>query len=116
MTDSWSQSEYEFINPTGVMSYRDKHILTKKISKLPSIYYCFILVDFILKCVCFLGYELGEIARIVQTREPLLAGSDPDEVLFDLEVIKPQTLREIESFVLSYFYRNPRKVYSMFGF
>jgi len=39
--------------------------------------------------------------HIIQTREPTLKDSSPDEIEIDFETLKPSTLRELEKYVSS---------------
>ena len=39
--------------------------------------------------------------NIIQTREPTLKDSSPDEIEIDFETLKPSTLRELEKYVSS---------------
>ena len=66
-------------------------------------------------CVCmFTGDKLGRIVLIIQSREPALKDSNPDEIEIDFETLKPSTLRELESYVASCLKKKPRKPYSQF--
>ena len=49
---------------------------------------------------------------IIQSREPSLRDSNPDEIEIDFETLKPSTLRELESYVMSCLKKNKRKPYS----
>ncbi|KPJ15556.1 hypothetical protein RR48_09485 [Papilio machaon] len=48
-----------------------------------------------------LGDKLGKVVHIIQSREPSLRDSNPDEIEIDFETLKPSTLRELESYVAS---------------
>lgn len=41
------------------------------------------------------------MVHIIQTREPTLKDSSPDEIEIDFETLKPSTLRELEKYVSS---------------
>ncbi|XP_068628917.1 bromodomain-containing protein 3-like isoform X2 [Battus philenor] len=64
------------------MSYDEKRQLSLDINKLP-------------------GDKLGQVVHIIQSREPSLRDSNPDEIEIDFETLKPSTLRELESYVAS---------------
>lgn len=64
------------------MSYEEKRQLSLDINKLP-------------------GDKLGRVVHIIQTREPSLKNSNPDEIEIDFETLKPSTLRELEKYVFS---------------
>lgn len=49
--------------------------------------------------------------HIIQSREPSLRDSNPDEIEIDFETLKPSTLRELESYVASCLRKKPRKPY-----
>jgi hypothetical protein len=72
------------------MSYDEKRQLSLDINKLP-------------------GDKLGRVVHIIQSREPSLRDSNPDEIEIDFETLKPSTLRELESYVASCLKRKPRK-------
>ena len=46
-----------------------------------------------------LGDKLGRVVNIIQSREPGLRDSNPDEIEIDFETLKPSTLRELEKYV-----------------
>jgi len=75
------------------MSYDEKRQLSLDINKLP-------------------GDKLGKVVHIIQSREPSLRDSNPDEIEIDFETLKPSTLRELESYVASCLRKKPRKAYS----
>ncbi|GAB6021940.1 hypothetical protein CHUAL_006101 [Chamberlinius hualienensis] len=75
------------------MSYDEKRQLSLDINKLP-------------------GDKLGRVVHIIQSREPSLRDSNPDEIEIDFETLKPSTLRELESYVASCLKKKPRKPYS----
>ena len=62
------------------MTYDEKRKLSLDINKLP-------------------GEKLGRVVHIIQTREPSLRDSNPDEIEIDFETLKPSTLRELEKYV-----------------
>ncbi|XP_068177120.1 bromodomain-containing protein 4-like isoform X2 [Antennarius striatus] len=64
------------------MSYEEKRQLSLDINKLP-------------------GDKLGRVVHIIQTREPSLKNSNPDEIEIDFETLKPSTLRELEKYVFT---------------
>ncbi|RWS04079.1 bromodomain-containing protein 3-like protein [Dinothrombium tinctorium] len=74
------------------MSYDEKRQLSLDINKLP-------------------GDKLGKVVHIIQSREPSLRDSNPDEIEIDFETLKPSTLRELESYVASCLRKKPRKPY-----
>ena len=65
--------------------------------------------DLVLISCCDLGDKLGHVVTIIQSREPALKDSSPDEIEIDFETLKPSTLRELEAYVLSCFDKNARK-------
>jgi hypothetical protein len=50
--------------------------------------------------------------HIIQSREPSLRDSNPDEIEIDFETLKPSTLRELETYVATCLRKKPRKPYS----
>merc|ERR1719233_1350670 len=72
------------------MSYDEKRQLSLDINKLP-------------------GDKLGRVVHIIQSREPSLRDSNPDEIEIDFETLRPSTLRELESYVASCLRKKPRK-------
>ncbi len=58
------------------------------------------------------GDKLGRVVHIIQSREPSLREANPDEIEIDFETLKPSTLRELESYVMSCLKKKPRKPYS----
>ena len=64
------------------MTYDEKRQLSLDINKLP-------------------GECLGKVVQIIQSREPSLRDSNPDEIEIDFETLKPSTLRELELYVSS---------------
>lgn len=62
------------------------------------------------------GDKLGRVVHIIQSREPSLRDSNPDEIEIDFETLKPSTLRELENYVASCLRKKPRKPYCKFHF
>ena len=75
---------------TVPMSYDEKRQLSLDINKLP-------------------GDKLGRVVQIIQSREPALRDSNPDEIEIDFETLKPSTLRALEQFVAQSLRKKPRK-------
>jgi len=75
------------------MTYDEKRQLSLDINKLP-------------------GDKLGRVVHIIQSREPSLRDSNPDEIEIDFETLKPSTLRELEEYVMTCLKKKPRKVYT----
>ncbi|XP_030636136.1 bromodomain-containing protein 3 [Chanos chanos] len=63
-----------------LMTLEEKRQLSLDINRLPS-------------------KKLGRVVRIIQSREPTLKSSNPDEIEIDFEMLKPSTLRELERYV-----------------
>lgn len=74
------------------MTYDEKRQLSLDINKLP-------------------GEKLGRVVHIIQSREPSLRDSNPEEIEIDFETLKPSTLRELERYVMSCLRKKPRKPY-----
>lgn len=55
------------------------------------------------------GDKLGKVVHIIQSREPSLRDSNPDEIEIDFETLKPSTLRELENYVASCLRKKTRK-------
>uniref|UniRef100_UPI00358FDFD2 bromodomain-containing protein 2-like n=1 Tax=Myxine glutinosa TaxID=7769 RepID=UPI00358FDFD2 len=53
------------------------------------------------------GEKLGRVVHIIQTREPSLRNSNPDEIEVDFETLKTSTLRELECYVMSCMQKKP---------
>ncbi|KAJ7339448.1 Bromodomain-containing protein 2 [Desmophyllum pertusum] len=68
------------VDPARPMTYDEKRQLSLDINKLP-------------------GDKLGRVVNIIQSREPGLRDSNPDEIEIDFETLKPSTLRELEKYV-----------------
>ncbi|CAL8327596.1 unnamed protein product [Boreogadus saida] len=82
--------EYDSDDESLPMTYDEKRQLSLDINRLP-------------------GGKLGRVVRIIQTREPSLRDSNPDEIEIDFETLKPSTLRELEQYVKSCLYKKMRK-------
>ncbi|XP_051022372.1 bromodomain-containing protein 3 isoform X2 [Acomys russatus] len=78
------------------MSYDEKRQLSLDINRLP-------------------GEKLGRVVHIIQSREPSLRDSNPDEIEIDFETLKPTTLRELERYVKSCLQKKQRKPLSTSG-
>ncbi|XP_078502441.1 bromodomain testis-specific protein isoform X3 [Lissotriton helveticus] len=72
------------------MNYDEKRQLSLDINKLP-------------------GDKLGRLVHIIQSREPSLKDSDPNELEIDFETLKASTLRELERYVMICLRKRPRK-------
>ncbi|NXI39482.1 BRDT protein, partial [Galbula dea] len=72
------------------MNYDEKRKLSLDINKLP-------------------GDKLGKVVHIIQSREPSLRNSNPDEIEIDFETLKASTLRELEKYVANCLRKTPRK-------
>ncbi|XP_019749417.1 bromodomain-containing protein 3-like [Hippocampus comes] len=68
------------------MTYDEKHQLGLDINRLS-------------------GGKLGQVVRIIQTREPSICDANPDEVEIDFDILKPSTLRELQQYVRSCLYK-----------
>ncbi|KAL0978981.1 hypothetical protein UPYG_G00178840 [Umbra pygmaea] len=88
-----NESEEE---PSLPMSYDEKRQLSLDINRLP-------------------GEKLGRVVHIIQSREPSLRDSNPDEIEIDFETLKPSTLRELERYVKSCLQKKQRKLLPGFG-
>ncbi|CAG5124971.1 unnamed protein product, partial [Candidula unifasciata] len=75
------------------MTYDEKRQLSLDINKLP-------------------GDKLGRVVHIIQSKEPSLRDSNPDEIEIDFETLKPSTLRELEEYVMTCLKKKPRKAYT----
>jgi hypothetical protein len=74
--------ESEDEEDSKAMTYDEKRQLSLDINKLP-------------------GDKLGRVVTIIQSREPTLQDSNPDEIEIDFETLKPSTLRKLEEYVQS---------------
>ncbi|XP_021148155.1 bromodomain testis-specific protein isoform X3 [Columba livia] len=72
------------------MNYDEKRQLSLDINKLP-------------------GDKLGKVVHIIQSREPSLRNSNPDELEIDFETLKASTLRELEKYVATCLRKKQRK-------
>lgn len=77
------------------MTYDEKRQLSLDINRLP-------------------GEKLGRVVHIIQSREPSLRDSNPDEIEIDFETLKPTTLRELERYVKSCLQKKQRKPFCKF--
>lgn len=75
------------------MTYDEKQQLSLDINRLP-------------------GMKLGRVVHIIQSLEPSMCDSNPDEVEIDFEILKPSTLRELEHYVKSCLYKKFKKFQS----
>lgn len=72
------------------MNYDEKRQLSLDINKLP-------------------GDKLGRVVYIIQSREPSVQHSNPDEIEIDFENLKASTLRELEKYVMACLRKRPKK-------
>ncbi|KAG2461220.1 BRDT protein, partial [Polypterus senegalus] len=72
------------------MLYEEKRQLSLDINKLP-------------------GDKIGKVVNIIRTREPSLKDCNPKEIEIDFEMLKPSTLRALESYVMTCLNKRPRK-------
>ncbi|KAM6262670.1 bromodomain testis-specific protein [Porphyrio hochstetteri] len=72
------------------MNYDEKRQLSLDINKLP-------------------GDKLGKVVHILQSREPSLRNSNPDEIEIDFETLKASTLRELGKYVATCLTKKPKK-------
>jgi len=72
------------------MTYDEKRQLSVDINNLPS-------------------EKLGPVVEIIYKREPSLRDSSRDEMEIDFEILKPSTLRELESYINHVMKRKPNK-------
>lgn len=105
------------------MSYDEKRQLSLDINKLPgetSLPFVYLplrlptRVSSTVQLFPCAGDKLGRVVHIIQSREPSLRDSNPDEIEIDFETLKPSTLRELESYVSSCLRKKPRKPYCKF--
>ncbi|XP_049909115.1 bromodomain-containing protein 3a isoform X1 [Epinephelus moara] len=88
---SWKGSkDWDSDDETLQMTYDEKHQLSLDINRLS-------------------GVKLGRVVHIIQTREPSMRDSNPDEIEIDFEILKPSTLRELEQYVRSCLYKKFKK-------
>lgn len=93
MLPHYDSEEEEEIVP---MSYDEKRQLSLDINKLP-------------------GEKLGRVVHIIQSREPSLRDTNPEEIEIDFETLKPSTLKELERYVMTCLRKKPRKLYGEQG-
>lgn len=93
MLPHYDSEEEEEIVP---MSYDEKRQLSLDINKLP-------------------GEKLGRVVHIIQSREPSLRDTNPEEIEIDFETLKPSTLKELERYVMTCLRKKPRKPYGDIG-
>ncbi|NXJ85803.1 BRDT protein, partial [Trogon melanurus] len=72
------------------MNYDEKRQLSLDINKIPR-------------------DKLRKIVRIIQSGEPSLRNSNPDEIEIDFQTLKTSTLREVEKYVASCLWKKPAK-------
>ncbi|NXH34683.1 BRDT protein, partial [Myiagra hebetior] len=72
------------------MNYDEKRQLSLDINKLP-------------------GDKLGKVVHIIQSREPALRNSNPDEIEIDFETLNASTLRELEKYVATCLKKKQKK-------
>uniref|UniRef100_A0A096M4C5 Bromodomain-containing protein 2 n=1 Tax=Poecilia formosa TaxID=48698 RepID=A0A096M4C5_POEFO len=87
----YDSEEEEEIVP---MTYDEKRQLSLDINKLP-------------------GEKLGRVVHIIQSREPSLRDTNPEEIEIDFETLKPSTLKELERYVMTCLRKKPRKPYEV---
>ncbi|XP_054613972.1 bromodomain-containing protein 3-like isoform X2 [Dunckerocampus dactyliophorus] len=81
-TVSSSQSNNNCDEESLQMTYDEKHQLSLDINRLSSI-------------------KLGGVVHIIQTREPSMCDTNPEELEIDFEILKPSTLRKLQQYVRS---------------
>ncbi|KAG7488247.1 hypothetical protein MATL_G00032380 [Megalops atlanticus] len=72
------------------MTYEEKRQLSLDINKLP-------------------GDKLGKVVNIIQSREPTLRDTNPEEIEIDFETLKLSTLRALERYVMTCLRKRPKK-------
>ena len=72
------------------MSYDEKRQLSLGINKLPS-------------------DKIRRVVHIIQSREPSLRKTNPDEIEIDFDTLKPTTLRELEKYVSTCLMKSQKK-------
>ncbi|TDH01868.1 hypothetical protein EPR50_G00167140 [Perca flavescens] len=88
---SWRVSkDWDSDDESLQMTYNEKHQLSLDINRLS-------------------GMKLGRVVQIIQTREPSMRDTSPDEIEIDFEILKPSTLRELEQYVKSCLYKKFKK-------
>ncbi|KAM9338031.1 bromodomain-containing protein 3-like isoform 2-T2 [Symphorus nematophorus] len=87
----WKRSkDWDSDDESLAMTYDEKHQLSLDINRLP-------------------GMKLGRVVHIIQTLEPSMCDTNPDEIEIDFEILKPSTLRELEQYVRSCLYKKFKK-------
>lgn len=80
---SWNGSNEEESDDESLpLTYNEKHQLSLDINRLP-------------------GVKLGHVVHIIQSREPSVCSTNPDEIEIDFESLKPSTLRALQQYVRS---------------
>ncbi|XP_056259312.1 bromodomain-containing protein 3-like isoform X4 [Seriola aureovittata] len=88
---SWKENkDWESDDESLPMTYDEKQQLSLDINRLP-------------------GMKLGRVVHIIQTREPSMCDTNPDEIEIDFEVLKPSTLRALQQYVKSCLYQKFKK-------
>ncbi|XP_044030694.1 bromodomain-containing protein 3-like isoform X2 [Siniperca chuatsi] len=88
---SWKRSkDWDSDDESLPMTYDEKHQLSLDINRLP-------------------GIKLGRVVHIIQTREPSMCDTNPEEIEIDFEILKPSTLRELEQYVKSCLHKKFKK-------
>ncbi|XP_036372555.1 bromodomain testis-specific protein isoform X2 [Megalops cyprinoides] len=82
--------ESEDEEPLVPMTYEEKRQLSLDINKLP-------------------GDKLGKVVNIIQSREPTLRDTNPEEIEIDFETLKLSTLRALERYVMTCLRKRPKK-------
>lgn len=73
------------------MTYDEKHQLSLDINRLP-------------------GLKLGRVVHIIQSREPSVSQANSDEFEIDFEILKPSTLRKLQTYVQSCLHKRFKKL------
>ncbi|XP_073334290.1 bromodomain-containing protein 3-like isoform X2 [Pagrus major] len=93
----WKRSkDWDSDDESLPMTYDEKHQLSLDINRLP-------------------GLKLGRVVHIIQTLEPSMGDSNPDEIEIDFEILKPSTLRELEQYVKTCLYKKFKKFQKQSG-
>ncbi|XP_070780381.1 bromodomain-containing protein 3-like [Enoplosus armatus] len=88
---AWQRSEdWDSDDDSLPMTYDEKQQLSLDINRLP-------------------GMKLGRVVHIIQSREPSMCDTNPEEIEIDFETLKPSTLRELERYVKSCLYKKFKK-------
>ncbi|XP_041665988.1 bromodomain-containing protein 3-like [Cheilinus undulatus] len=75
-----STTDWDTDDETMALTYEEKHQLSLDINRLP-------------------GMKLGRVVQIIQTLEPSMCDSNPEEFEIDFETLKTATLRELQQYV-----------------